>query len=441
MYEYGEPLSEREKEILQLVATGVTNREVAFRLDISINTVKVHLRNIFTKLGAESRTEATMIAVQEGWVRVEGTPGAETEEAIEDESAAPIVAPRPPLPWPKRVFLIVALLLVVSGIALTWPSAASQEGNGADSPFEQRHVVLLPQSKDLTWHEHAQMPTRRAHLGLAAVEGRIFAIAGQGPEGVTGAVEIYDPAEDIWTRGSDKPTPATDVSAAAIGTDVYVPGGCDNAGSPAQTVEVNDAVAHTWRQVSPLSKPLCAYALATMDEKIYLFGGWDGAQYVADAYAYEPETDLWTEVSPMPAPRGFASAAALEGHIYVVGGYDGETELTACAAYEPEEDSWRACAPLAVGRGGLGLVGLRGNLYAIGGGGWSSYLGFNERYNPDDDAWNAIETPLVEEWRSPGVVEIEDTIYAIGGWSGDLLSLNQTYNPFPFHVYIPVSQK
>ena len=441
MYEYGEPLSEREKEILQLVATGVTNREVAFRLDISINTVKVHLRNIFTKLGAESRTEATMIAVQEGWVRVEGTPGAETEEAIEDESAAPIVAPRPPLPWPKRVFLIVALLLVVSGIALTWPSAASQEGNGADSPFEQRHVVLLPQSKDLTWHEHAQMPTRRAHLGLAAVEGRIFAIAGQGPEGVTGAVEIYDPAEDIWTRGSDKPTPATDVSAAAIGTDVYVPGGCDNAGSPAQTVEVYDAVANTWRQVSPLSKPLCAYALATMDEKIYLFGGWDGAQYVADAYVYEPETDLWTEVSPMPAPRGFASAAALEGHIYVVGGYDGETELTACAAYEPEEDSWRACAPLAVGRGGLGLVGLRGNLYAIGGGGWSSYLGFNERYNPDDDAWNAIETPLVEEWRSPGVVEIEDTIYAIGGWSGDLLSLNQTYNPFPFHVYIPVSQK
>ena len=87
------------------------------------------------------------------------------------------------------------------------------------------------------------------------------------------------------------------------------------------------------------------------------------------------------------------------------------------------------------------MVGLRGNLYAIGGGGWSSYLGFNERYNPDDDAWNAIETPLVEEWRSPGVVEIEDTIYAIGGWSGDLLSLNQTYNPFPFHVYIPVSQK
>ena len=98
MSEYGEPLTERELEILQLVATGVTNREVAFRLDISVNTVKVHLRNIFTKLRAESRTEATMIAVQEGWVRVEGTQESEPEEAIENEAPTPLVAPRPSLP-------------------------------------------------------------------------------------------------------------------------------------------------------------------------------------------------------------------------------------------------------------------------------------------------------------------------------------------------------
>ncbi|HIQ01225.1 MAG TPA: response regulator transcription factor, partial [Anaerolineales bacterium] len=70
MAEYGEPLSERELEVLNLVATGASNKEVAHRLHISVNTVKVHLRNIFTKLGAESRTEATMIAVREGWVVV-----------------------------------------------------------------------------------------------------------------------------------------------------------------------------------------------------------------------------------------------------------------------------------------------------------------------------------------------------------------------------------
>jgi LuxR family maltose regulon positive regulatory protein len=53
-----EPLSEREVEILQLIAEGLTNPEVASRLFLSTHTVKTHTRNIYGKLGVHNRTEA-----------------------------------------------------------------------------------------------------------------------------------------------------------------------------------------------------------------------------------------------------------------------------------------------------------------------------------------------------------------------------------------------
>ncbi|MBX0328006.1 LuxR C-terminal-related transcriptional regulator, partial [Oscillochloris sp. ZM17-4] len=53
-----EPLSEREREVLGLIAEGLTNQDVADRLYLSPHTVKVHTRNIYAKLGVASRTQA-----------------------------------------------------------------------------------------------------------------------------------------------------------------------------------------------------------------------------------------------------------------------------------------------------------------------------------------------------------------------------------------------
>ncbi len=66
-----EALTEREIEILQQVAKGRTNKEVAEALFISPSTVQVHLRNVFGKLNVGSRTEAVTFALREGWITLD----------------------------------------------------------------------------------------------------------------------------------------------------------------------------------------------------------------------------------------------------------------------------------------------------------------------------------------------------------------------------------
>jgi len=59
-------LSEREAEVLQLLTAGLSNQEIAERLIVSLNTIKTHVKNIYAKLGVESRTQAIARARQLG---------------------------------------------------------------------------------------------------------------------------------------------------------------------------------------------------------------------------------------------------------------------------------------------------------------------------------------------------------------------------------------
>lgn len=61
-------LTAREAEVLRLVASGATNRDIAVRLSITENTVKMHLRNILDKLHVQNRIQATAYAVRQGWI-------------------------------------------------------------------------------------------------------------------------------------------------------------------------------------------------------------------------------------------------------------------------------------------------------------------------------------------------------------------------------------
>ena len=59
----------REREVLTLVAEGRSNREIGSEIHIEESTVKTHLKSIFAKLHAESRTEAVTVATRRGLLR------------------------------------------------------------------------------------------------------------------------------------------------------------------------------------------------------------------------------------------------------------------------------------------------------------------------------------------------------------------------------------
>jgi DNA-binding NarL/FixJ family response regulator len=63
-----DPLTPREREVLQLAAEGLANKQIALSLEISEHTVKFHLSSLYTKLGVTSRTEAIRAGARRGWV-------------------------------------------------------------------------------------------------------------------------------------------------------------------------------------------------------------------------------------------------------------------------------------------------------------------------------------------------------------------------------------
>ena len=450
----GAELSEREKEILCLVATGASNKEIAARLGIRENTVKVHLRNVYGKLEVRSRTEASMAAIRMGLVNtgtaalgslpVEGQPAPREREAAGDgeleDAAISVPMALPVAPWQKLGLLASAALVAI--VAL-WPWQAPKETVASSvSPLHdvagQNPGPGLGQEVG-RWQVMAQMPSAKARFA-AAMSGQWLIVAGGDTEqGTTASTEIYDTTANMWHSGAAKPQAVSNVSAVAIDGKVFVPGGLVADGRLTDALEIYDVAKDAWREGPRLPVALCAYALASDGQRIYLAGGWDGRSYSDRVFVLDSSGEAWEPLQKLPSPRGHSAAVVNGGRLYIIGGFNGKEVLNRVDVLElGAADKWEPGPALIAARAGLGAVEIGGSIYVLGGG-WSAPVAFGERLPAGAAAWQRLESPLEGAWRNLGLVSDQSALFAVGGWKDGLVQDLYRYQAV-YRINVPLVQ-
>lgn len=442
-------LSDREIEIIRLVATGASNKEIANALTISPNTVKVHLRNIFGKLGVLSRTEATMTAIRMGLVDSPGS-GIQTEKLNE-------VFPADDINWQvqqqdiltpvnfskKNLFLIVGLgliILVLAGFLLNLVLSASNE------PEVGITVAELEELSSKRWTTLQNLPQGLSGMGFARYENKFLVFGGDSENTISDRLYIYDLDLDAWSEGAKLPTALKDIQVAILGERIYLPGGIDGNNEVKSGLLIYNPRSNNWEEGGELPIPISGYALAPYEGKIYLFGGFDGKNYLDSIYVFDPGINEWILFGSMETTRAYSSAVVLGGQIHLLGGKNESGVLVSHDVYYPQreisaENAWEDAADLPEARYGMNSVVLADMVYTAGGKNSKDEFLPIIQYLPPKDSWIEIDAPPTEIGISPAVLPYETRLYILGGMNSEGYSdLSLTYQAV-YTVLVPVIQK
>ena len=495
MAEPKEPLTERELEVLKLLATGVSNKEIAAQLFLSPNTIKVHLRNIFTKLEVQTRTEATLLAMRNGWVSTGHTgnlaSAAQSNAAISDawkpedippfaeatshvsipkivEQARsetqnieasvstssddteatqrivplPVITPVPVAPNPqllpslsmrRRLALILAGVCTLLLLVLVlWPQQTDAT-TPEESPFVGGGPIFVPASDSTRWVERSSMRTARAGGVGVAISNTVVIVGGQTATGLSDEVLQYTLKPDSWVNlDTPKPTSVLYAGGAAIDNRIYVLGGVGTNGQPSRQFEMLNMQTKQWTALSNLPTALSGHAVVATGGKLYVFGGRENGEITNHASVFDPVSESWAELPSMTTARTQAAAAFLNDRIFVIGGYDGQQELGVCESYLIKENKWESCAAMTTARSSFGLAAVGQVLYAVGGG-FKDFVGFNEKYDYGQKTWSNFEMPntRIGDWRNIAVVALPTEFYVVGGSTRGVISADN----FVFEVF------
>ena len=418
------PLSEREREILQLVATGATNQQIAGELDIALNTVKVHLRNIFAKINVSSRTEASLYALRAGLLEEnQAVVQPFQKELVEEERD--IVQEEP----------------VTASPAETEMSVILQQPETPENP-ETPETLETPETQAPRQAETPVM-TEATQAGSDTVTTPPATTAEQVP------AVAQTPAHPPWHR-----FPIMwvfilllVVTGIAVGVAVYVVASStpsqqaigtslpasSTTPSQAQTVSSSSSArTSAWQTLATMSTPRTNFGLGSYDRKIYLIGGetTDGVSDLVERY--NPASNSWVQLAPLSTPVADIQVVEIGSRLYVAGGRLASGNISKqFIAYDPNRDQWSSLPDLPAPRSQYAAVTMNGKYYLFGGWDGTAYRADIWVFDPDTQTWDdTAQTPMPEARGRMSVSIVGETIHLLGGQNNaGPLTLHHSYQP------------
>ena len=261
-------------------------------------------------------------------------------------------------------------------------------------------------------------PTPRGALGLCAtVRGELYAVGGYNSQGYLDAVEVYRPADSIWTWGPSLPEPRCDVGLAVVGNRLYAIGGFRD-GQFLDTVEVFDprAKERNWSAVPAMLTARSDFGLATWGGKIYALGGYSNGKYLNVVEEFDPARGRWQRLPGLTEARSGLGAVALDGKIFAIGGFGAKGFTATVEEYDIESGKWTTAPGLPSPRSDLAVAVVKDTIYVLGGCNSTGYLAAIDQFDPRKAIWRTVRTTSLSRARaSLGAVGYADTLYAVGG--------------------------
>ena len=315
-----------------------------------------------------------------------------------------------------------------------------------------------------SWVQKAPLHEPRTGLGVAVVNGRIYAIGGSTENGLVGINEEYDPEANTWTYKKPMPTPRAMFRLEVVQNKI-----CCIGGDTGKTLanEVYDPATDTWETRAPMPTPRSSFSTVVFRDRIYVIGGIAGeglrGTYTGVTEVYDPARDTWETKASIVNASFPETCIAINGKIYVISGTTTYAEsVSVTSVYDPETDTWTNKTPMPIISHGAAVV-FNDKIYFMGG---NSIL---QIYDPSNDTWSegarlpaegvsqgsafittgdmapiriyVVEDPLriydpkKDVWTlGPskmtnrglmGVAVLKDKIYAIGGATTDFLGFNR----------------